>query len=540
MKKKRLALAFVAVLGTLTLETAACGTQQTVMGVKEEKQEKQTAWERYAKDEITLDWYVNYSWFATPWGDNLVSKTITDETGVDVNFITPIGNETEKLNALIASDSLPDIITLGYWEPQVSELISGDMVYALNELAEEYDTDFFEVCDEDAVNWYTQEDGNLYCYPNSSVTPSDLQDNEIGSNETFLVRKDIYEAIGSPDMTTMEGFESAVKKAVELYPEVDGEPLIPIGAQVFDNEGCVSFDKYLMNFLAVPWEKDGQFYDRYTDSEYIEWLKFFRHLGEEGYLSNDIFVDTRTQMEEKLASGRYFCMIYQYTDMLSQQKTLSQEHPERIYMAVDGPKNSNGDDYTLPSSAVNGWTVTMISKNCKNPERALALMEYMMSEHGQKIIYLGVEGETYDMVDGKPVLKDEVKELLNTDRTKYDELYGADDAYWMLQDNVMQLQWKQELSPQIEQLEQWSVPYVVYNGQYDVQFAIDSVEANEEDKITKLWSQTLPQLLLAPTEESFDETLQNFKDKRLSYGFEDVQQKKTKLMVEAKEKLGIE
>lgn len=542
MKKKRLALALVAVLGILTLETAACGTQQTVTGVKEEKQEKQTAWERYAKDEITLDWYVNYSWFATPWGDNLVSKTITDETGVDVNFITPIGNETEKLNALIASDSLPDIITLGYWEPQVSELISGDMVYALNELAEEYDTDFFEVCDEDAVNWYTQEDGNLYCYPNSSVTPSDLKEkeNEISSNETFLVRKDIYEAIGSPDMTTMEGFESAVKKAVELYPEVDGEPLIPIGAQVFDNEGCVSFDKYLMNFLAVPWEKDGQFYDRYTDSEYIEWLKFFRHLGEEGYLSNDIFVDTRTQMEEKLASGRYFCMIYQYTDMLSQQKTLSQEHPERIYMAVDGPKNSNGDDYTLPSSAVNGWTVTMISKNCKNPERALALMEYMMSEHGQKIIYLGVEGETYDMVDGKPVLKDEVKELLNTDRTKYDELYGADDAYWMLQDNVMQLQWKQELSPQIEQLEQWSVPYVVYNGQYDVQFAIDSVEANEEDKITKLWSQTLPQLLLAPTEESFDETLQNFKDKRLSYGFEDVQQKKTKLMVEAKEKLGIE
>lgn len=542
MKKKRLALALVAVLGIFTLETAACGTQQTVTGVKEEKQEKQTAWERYAKDEITLDWYVNYSWFATPWGDNLVSKTITDETGVDVNFITPIGNETEKLNALIASDSLPDIITLGYWEPQVSELISGDMVYALNELAEEYDTDFFEVCDEDAVNWYTQEDGNLYCYPNSSVTPSDLKEkeNEIGSNETFLVRKDIYEAIGSPDMTTMEGFEAAVKKAVELYPEVDGEPLIPIGAQVFDNEGCVSFDKYLMNFLAVPWEKDGQFYDRYTDPEYIEWLKFFRHLGEEGYLSNDIFVDTRTQMEEKLASGRYFCMIYQYTDMLSQQKTLSQEHPERIYMAVDGPKNSNGDDYTLPSSAVNGWTVTMISKNCKNPERALALMEYMMSEHGQKIIYLGVEGETYDMVDGKPVLKDEVKELLNTDRTKYDELYGADDAYWMLQDNVMQLQWKQELSPQIEQLEQWSVPYVVYNGQYDVQFAIDSVEANEEDKITKLWSQTLPQLLLAPTEESFDETLQNFKDKRLSYGFEDVQQKKTKLMVEAKEKLGIE
>lgn len=539
MKGKKVILAvLMIVMGVGTLASTGCKeTAETI----EETKEEQLAWERYADEEITLDWYVNYSWFATSWGDNLVSKTITEETGVNINFMTPIGNETEKLNALIASDSLPDIITLGYWEPQVSEIISGDMVYALNELAEEYQTDFWQVCDDDAVNWYTQEDGNIYCYPNSSVTPDDVAENkDISSNETFLVRKDIYEAIGSPDMTTMEGFEAAVKAAAELYPEVDGEPLIPVGAQVFDNEGCVSFDKYLMNFLAVPWEKDGVFYDRYTDSEYIAWLKMFRRLGEEGYLANDIFVDTRTQMEEKLASGRYFCMIYQYTDMLNQQKILSREHPERIYIAVDGPKNSKGDDYELPTTGVNGWTVTMISKNCKNPERALALLEYMMSEHGQMIIYLGVEGETYDIVDGEPVLKEEVKELLNTDRAKYDAIYGADDAYWMLQDNVMQLKWKQELNPEIEQLAEWTYPYAVYTGQYDVQLPINSVEANEEDKITKLWSRTLPQLLLAPSEAEFDEILQEFITKREELGFEEVQQKKTEMMIEAKEKLGIQ
>ncbi|MGN0352631.1 MAG: extracellular solute-binding protein [Roseburia sp.] len=530
----------VVLIISMSFGVLAAGCKKTTETVEDTKEEK-TAWERYADEEITLDWYVNYSWFTTSWGENLVSKTITEETGVNVNFITPIGNETEKLNALIASDSLPDIITLGYWEPQVSEIISKDMVYALNELSEEYQTDFWKVCNEDVVNWYTQEDGNIYCYPNSSVTPEDLAENEdISSNETFLVRKDIYEAIGSPDMTTIEGFESAVKAAAELYPEVDGEPLIPVGAHVFDNEGCVSFDKYLMNFLAVPWEKDGIFYDRYTDPEYIEWLKMFRSLGEEGYLANDIFVDTRTQMEEKLASGRYFCMIYQYTDMLNQQKILLREHSERIYIAVDGPKNSSGDDYELPTTSVNGWTVTMISKNCKNPERALAFLEYMMSEHGQKIIYLGVEGETYDVVDGKPVLKEEVKELLNTDREKYDAIYGADDAYWMLQDNVMQLKWKQELSPELEQLEEWTYPYAVYTGQYDVQLQIDSVEANEEDKITKLWSQTLPQLLLAPSEADFDEILQEFVTKREEMGFEEVQQKKTEMMIEAKEKLGIQ
>ena len=119
-----------------------------------------------------------------------------------------------------------------------------------------------------------------------------------------------------------------------------------------------------MNFLAIPWEKDGVYYDRYTDPEYFRWLKVFRQLGEEGYLANDIFVDTRTQMEEKVARGRYFCMLYQYSDMLTQQKILYANDPDSIYMAVEGPRNANGDDPLRPTTTINGWTVTLISKNC--------------------------------------------------------------------------------------------------------------------------------------------------------------------------------
>ena len=191
-------------------------------------------------DEVTLDWYINFSWFNTKWGDNAVSKEITNKTGVNINFITPLGNEEEKLNSLIASGSLPDLITLGWWEPQVNEMIQGDMVYALNKLADEYDPYFYEVTDPQAISWYTQPDGNVYGYPCSSVTPDDVASNDnIGSNQTLLVRKDIYEAIGSPDMTTTEGFEAAVKKAYEMFPEIDGKPLIPVGAHIFDDTGNV-------------------------------------------------------------------------------------------------------------------------------------------------------------------------------------------------------------------------------------------------------------------------------------------------------------
>ena len=490
--------------------------------------------------QVSLDWYVNYSWFATPWGGNVVSDTITEETGVSVNFITPIGNETEKLNALIASDTLPDLITLGYWEPQVDEMIDKGMVYALNELADKYEPYFWEVTDKAAISWYTKPDGNIYAYPNSSISPQDLEENSyIGSNQTFLVRKDIYEAIGSPDMSTTEGFMAAVEKAAKMFPKVDGKPLIPVGSHTFDNEGNVSFDKYLMNFLSIPWEKNGELYDRYTDEEYIKWLKMFRQLNEKGLLATDIFVDTRTQMEEKLAEGRYFCMLYQYTDMLSQQKQLYETNPDMVYMAVEGPRNANGDAPTLPCTSISGWTVTMISKNCENPDKAIEFISYLLSEQGQLRTYLGVEGKTYDMVESKPVLKQEVKELLDKDREAYDKQYGADNAYWMLQDIVMQQQWSQEASPAEEQLREWSRKYVVYNGQYEVYLPLGNEAASADSRIRKLWSETLPNLLRAESEEAFDAVLADFVEKREEIGFRLYMKAGTEYMNEAKKKLGL-
>ncbi|MCC8051566.1 MAG: extracellular solute-binding protein [Clostridiales bacterium] len=502
-------------------------------------------WSDYADEPITLNWYINYSWFTTGWGQNAVSQKITEETGVTVNFITPAGTETEKLAAMISADSLPDIITLGWWETQLDEMIAKDLVYALNELAEEYEPYFFTVADDEVIAWYQNEDGNLYCYPNSTFTPSDYETYDtIGSNQTFLVRKDIYEAIGSPDMSTPEGFMEAVRMAAEMFSEVDGEPLIPIGADVFTSEGCNSFDLYLQNFLAVPYEdEDGVYYDRYTDEEYITWLKVFRQLNEEGYLATDIFVDQRTQMEEKIAQGRYFCMLYQRTDMEDQEKILYANDPDSIYIAVDGPANSAGDDPVLPGAGLNGWTVTLISKNCSDPERAIELLTYLMSEEGQLTTYLGVEGVTYDIVDGAYVVKKEVQELLNTDRSEYDQLYGADNTYWMLQDNVMQLQWIQSSDSSEDPclaMEEWTYPYTHYLGQYEISFSLDTDVGYSWNAINELWGETLPELLLASTEEEFDEILASFVEERDALGYDEVVAACTEKIQDAKEKLGLE
>lgn len=61
----------------------------------------------------------------------------------------------------------------------------------------------------------------------------------------------------------------------------------------------------------------------------------------------------------------------------------------------------------------------------------------MLSEEGQKDIFLGVEGETYEVVDGKPQLTDEMIELMNSDPNTFATQYGLVDTYWMLRNSVI-------------------------------------------------------------------------------------------------------
>lgn len=554
-KSRKMMMLLMAVIMVLSL--AACGSGKTGTegeknpNVDKPKEEAAKPAVTPSADEpgwksdtspITFDWYLNFAWFPNKWGVDPTSQYVTKKTGVNINFIVPAGNENEKLNTLIASGQLPDFITLGWWEDGVKKMIEGGLVLPLNKLAEEYDPYFIKVSDPDKLGWYSQPDGNVYGYPNSSSSPKDYEKygDKYVSNQTFVVRKDIYEAIGSPDMRTPEGFLAALKAAKEKFPQVDGQPLIPLGLHEFTQTGNDSLEGYIQNFLAIPRDKDGKLYNRETDPEYVAWMKTLRQANENGLLAKDIFIDKRAQMEEKIAQGRYFAMLYQRTDFAAQLGTLHQQDPNKVYIAVDGPANSQMDPPALNGPSISGWTVTLISKDVKDKGRAIKFLSYLMSEEGQKDLYLGEKGVSYDTINGKDQFLPEAFDLMNKDRSAFDKKYGSSFTFWMMQDTNITAQWAPESVEPYKQLEDWTRGKTVSVSAFDL---LDPPNNSEEGiiltKIKDLRSKTLPKLLMAPSEAEFDKIWTDYIQKQEDLGLAKVQAYQQTKYEENKKKLGM-
>jgi len=509
-------------------------------------------WKANANKPIQFDWYIHFSWFSRQWGESRVSKYITAKTGVDIRFIVPAGNEAERLNAMIAGNALPDFLTLGWWEGQIPMMIDAGMLEALNKLADQYDPYFFKVANAQKLGWYTQPDGNVYGYPNASYTPSDFErfKGMMTANETFLVRKDIYEAIGKPDMTTPEGFLNALRAAKQRYPTINGQPIIPLAFNQFNDVGNNSLESYLQHFLAIRPEKDGKYEAPalgLDNPDYVRWLKTFRQAQSEGLIPDDVFVDQRSQIEEKAAQGRYFAMIYQSWDMQAPQHARYSIDPNTVYIAVQGPKNSRGDDPLLPGGGIAGWTVTLISKNCKDKARAIQFLSYLLSEEGQMDTYFGVpEGNpfgiepTFTVKNGVPTLLPDIDYLDKNDKNKQEVEIGVQYTYWMLMDNPWIQQFPIEYAPSLEQPQLWTRPYVVSYAQYDnVDMPVGSDERQISDTIARRWGQDLPRLIRARTEAEFDTIWNSFQKFKTDTGYARLQEKQTVLMNENKKKLGI-
>ena len=119
-------------------------------------------------------------------------------------------------------------------------------------------------------------------------------------------------------------------------------------------------------------------------------------------------------------------------------------------------------------------------------------------------------------------------------------MYGADSCYWMLQNNAMAAKWQGILPEPLGQLQEWTFDYTVYTAQYDVMFAAGTMENEIHTKVKKLWGATLPRLLVAESDEAFDQIMEEFVEERENLGFSQLQKASAAQMHEKLQRLGLE
>lgn len=500
--------------------------------------EKIPSWQKDTNHPSKLTWYVNFDWYAQPgWGKDIVTKKIKEDMNIEVEFVS--GND-ENLNTMLASGDLPDIMTFDKNIKAAQE--AEKFAIPLNTLAEKYDPYFLkEATKPESVKWFTQEDGNLYGYPSFSTTVADYEKGNVQTDQVFIVRKDIYEKLGKPDMSTPEGFLEALKKAKELQPTSDdGAPLVPFGVTALDiaNGGDGALGGTLQDFLNIPVLNGDEWNDRDADKDYQKWLETFRQAYNDGYITNDQFSDNDNTMKEKLAQGRYFAYLHSNTKGLNEfMSNNNARNPEQTYIAIDGPKNSKGEESTFSGGAIGGWTQTFITKDCKDPQKAIELLTYLASQYGTMVTTFGVEGETYHLDDnGEVVYAEEIENLRNADIARFDKEVGL-GSYWFVSNDNYALEKGAKPATSIRQMVEWGKDKAA--PRFEIE-DIDPKTGSEARSLTKMNTdrvQALVSYIQAKSPEEGKKIWDDFLKNRENNNFGKIKEYRDEKIKENKKKL---
>ncbi|WP_338594460.1 sugar ABC transporter substrate-binding protein [Paenibacillus sp. Y5S-9] len=492
------------------------------------------AWQLDKKEEATdLTWYVNADWWNTDFGKDIVTKKIKEDLNINIKFIT--GDDT-KLNTFFAGGDMPDLLTVfDSNSPVVQKAATWAM--PLNDLAEKYDPYFNKVAAADTLNWFQLADGKTYGYPNYSNTQEDYDSGNIPAKTAFIIRKDVYEALGSPVIGTPEEFKSVMKRIKQEFPA-----LIPLGFNSI-GEGTGSLGDTLQDFIGVPLETEsGEFYDRNLDEDYLTWLKTLNTVYRDGNISDDSFADDGTAFEEKVKSGKYATMLLDGTPQQGGNLQIYMSaNPGKEYVAIDGPQSTKGNAPTLNQSGITGWMINFISKDCKDPAKAIQIFTYLLSEEGQTLMNYGIEGETYQTkADGSVELLPAVKDLQLNNADQFKKDYRMGEFMFFGHDRHKAL--SADAFPEaIKQMQEWG------KGKLKPHFILENIspdqgtpEARALSAINTKWNTTLVSMVRSKDDASYDNALASYKSFLGENRWEEIVKVRSEKMKLNKEKLGIQ
>lgn len=455
------------------------------------------SWEQ-DKSPVELEWFVAYDWADMNFNPekNMFDQYVYENTGVKIKF--SIGSQ-EKLNMLIATDTLPDIVTYDAVSSERLSLEDGGKLLPLDTMKELYAPDM--QVPQGMIDWYRNEnDGHWYSYVGYFTDIQDTYDRGayIEAHNMNFARKDIMEQlqIDPNTMQTKEGFLDALRKVKESGIEYNGQKVIPyIGDDV----------EYLAEQFGIDREdKDGNLMNMKRQPEFQEALLFLNQIYREGLTTDEIFTMDTTIRKQMVSSGQVFAGTRQ--NYLNGKDTLFYNDPNALMVGVGLIKGDEGKQAIVSPSPTAGWAATMVTKNCKNPQRAASLISFLTRpEVSISYYYGGIDG--YEIANDEIIIKPERLAEREADTAAFDAKYKS-----TLQDLVCDYTWVKKYEPKsnadalladkIHYQETWINGNIFDDKIFtDVNPASGSDLAGIKAQLDAYWSQQFPMIVMASNGE---------------------------------------
>ncbi len=304
--------------------------------------------------EINMDLKINY----IPWGDyeNTVKLKATagEEFDIFLSFFSSLAGNIARKQCI-----------------------------ALNDLLDKYGADLKQQISQDLWDTLTV-DGNIY------GVPAVYAMTEMGRG--FLVRKDLREKYGLPEITDQETYnrflDTIATKEKGIIPNLGEGVYLPQDKSVIGH-AIYRFGEAKLGYLYIDVDKTPFKVENYFKTELFkkEWQQNIEAMSK-GWLEKDILNDM--DRDGKFIAGKAASMggdLYNINDRLN---ALKKNVPEaEIELAI-----INKEGRWVNLSPVNNFG--MISSTSRNPERAVMFMNWLRKDQKNYDAYmLGIEGKTY-------------------------------------------------------------------------------------------------------------------------------------------------
>jgi putative aldouronate transport system substrate-binding protein len=431
------------------------------------------------EEPITIDLFVAENWFTCKDWTGAVCDAITDATGVKFNVT--IATDYNQLPVLVASGDAPEMV---FSSVDYNLMSNSDVSYDWGSLIEEYCPEW-EIPEETKA-LYTMSDGKFYTLLNSFSSQEEWEADSIASPATMAglaINDDIMEELGNPEINTLEDLDAVFAQVKEKYPDVT--PLVM---------NSVWMSMYFAEQMGV--NREASFYvNDDGDVQYwidqpgqLEYYKLINEWYRKGYIMAENYAfNNEDEPLQYAINGK--CFAYAYTSRAAD--TINARVEANGGTTHWSALTTQLTDHPLYNYTWTGWAGTYITKNCKNPEAAIKVMEYLHSDEGQKLSSWGIEGEDYTLSE------DGSYPVFLSSRQDYDALAQRGLPNWGLigGSGVVECLGNYVEGSEFAKTIEAQKPYIYYNPflglinpesgteEYDIQVNIDEMVKVETSKI---------------------------------------------------------